>query len=164
MVSVVTPHAVDIARSMQYMGGRNGGLLVDFRPIQRYLEIAPGENHYERVRTVLDWIAFAAQLGLLARANWMRAFERRQDLAQFIEELRAYDLCVDQRHLNAFALLGVVAPGQPLGYAGLADAMDAALARRAAAYEDLRESRHGAAARSRKPPPITPVDPARLRE
>jgi hypothetical protein len=122
-----------LMRSMQYMDARSGGLRVDFGPIRSYVEIAPGEDHYERVRTVLDWISFAAELGLLPAADWTRAFEQPADLCRFAAELRRYDLPMQAHHRHAFARLGLLPPGVTAGYAQLADVIDAGSPRRAAA-------------------------------
>jgi len=111
----------EITRSMQHMSERNGGLLVDFKPIRRYAEVVPGDEHYhERVRTVLDWIAVGTEVGLLTRKNWRRAFARMEDLRRFCEELRRYDASMEDLHLRAFERLGFVRGGAPLGYADLA--------------------------------------------
>jgi hypothetical protein len=122
-----------LMRSMQYMGAHNGGLRVDFGPIRSYVEIAPGENHYERVRTVLDWIAFAAELGLLPAADWTRAFADPAELRRFAAELRCYDLPMQPHHRHAFERFGLLPPGVTVGYAQLADVIDSGDRRRAAA-------------------------------
>ncbi len=119
--------AADITRSMQYMSARNGGLLVDFRPIRSYLEIAPGEDHYARVRTALDWIATGAGLGLLQPGRRRNAFARLADLARFAAELRRYEVAAAAHHIRAFERLGVLTAGGALDYRGIADALDAAL-------------------------------------
>jgi hypothetical protein len=128
-----TSIAADITRSMQYMSARNGGLLIDFRPIQSYLEVAPGEDHYARVRTVLDWIAFGVEVGLLQPEKWRGAFARATDLARFSAELRRYDAPMAEHHARAFERLEVLRPGRPPDYRGLADAIDAARTLREAA-------------------------------
>ncbi|MEO8038144.1 MAG: hypothetical protein ABI794_05200 [Betaproteobacteria bacterium] len=118
------PDFVDITRSMQHMDARNGGLLVDFRPIRRYQEIAPIELRDERVRTVLDWITFAARLGLLTAAGWQRVFARHEDLALFAAESRSCNRSVDPRHAQAFELLQVIGREQATSHASIADAID----------------------------------------
>jgi hypothetical protein len=128
-----TSIAADITRSMQYMSERNGGLLIDFRPIQSYREVAAGEDHYARVRTVLDWIAFGVEVDLLQPGKWRGAFARAGDLAQFAAELRRYDAAMSEHHLRAFERLGVMPPGRPPDYRALADAIAAARALREAA-------------------------------
>jgi len=133
MESHSAPIVTALVRSMQYMDGRNGGLLVDFRPIKSYMEIAPGENHYERVRTVLDWVAFAAEVGLLSALDWAAVFVQAAELRRFAAELHRYDLPMQEHHRRAFERLGVVPPGATPGYAALAGAIDAMHARRAAA-------------------------------
>ncbi len=133
MESPSAPIVTALLRSMQYMDGRNGGLLVDFRPIKSYLEIAPGENHYERVRTVLDWVAFGAEVGLLSARDWGAVFVQAAELRRFAAELRRYDLPLQEHHARAFEQLGVVPPGAIASYAALAGAIDAAHARRVAA-------------------------------
>ena len=122
-----------LVRSMQYMDPRNGGLVVDFKPIKRYIEIAPGENHYERVRTVLDWVAFGAALGLLAAPGLAGVFAEPADLRRFAAELGRYDLPMQAHHRDAFEQLGVVPPGVAVGYAAVAGLIDAAEAERRAA-------------------------------
>jgi len=128
------PVVSGIVRSMQYMDTRNGGLLVDFKPIKRYVELAPGENHYERVRTVLDWVAFGAEVGLLSPAGWgRRVFADPADLDRFAAELGHHDLPMQAHHLHAFERLGVVPPGVAVSYAAAARLIDAAEAGRRAA-------------------------------
>jgi hypothetical protein len=133
MESRPVPIVAGLVRSMQYMDARNGGLLIDFKPIKRYMEIAPGENHYERVRTVLDWVALGAELGLLAAPGWADVFADPADVGRFAAELRRYDLPMQAHHWHACELLGVVPPGSAAGYAAVADLIDAVLARRQAA-------------------------------
>ena len=133
MTAARTSIAADITRSMQYMSGHNGGLLIDFRPIQSYLEVAPGADHYERVRTVHDWIAFGVEAGLLQPGTWRSAFARPSDLARFAAELRRYDVALNEHHLRAFERLQVLRPELRPDYRVLADAMDAARALREAA-------------------------------
>jgi hypothetical protein len=133
MDSRPVPIVAGLVRSMQYMDARNGGLLVDFRPIQRYADIAPGENHYERVRTVLDWVAFGAELGLLSAPDWARVFADPADLCAFAAELARYDLPMQAHHRHALELLGVVPPDASVGYAAVAGLIDTKQARRRAA-------------------------------
>ncbi|MGE5792499.1 MAG: hypothetical protein ACM36B_07390 [Bacteroidota bacterium] len=133
MESRPVPTLAGLVRSMQYIDARNGGLLVDFKPIKRYMEIAPGENHYERVRTVLDWAAFGAELGLLSAPDWGSAFADPADLRRFAAELRRYDLPMQAHHRAAFEQLGVVSPGLAVGYAAVADLIAETPAHRQAA-------------------------------
>jgi hypothetical protein len=133
MESRPAPIVAGLVRSMQYMDARNGGMLVDFKPIKRYMEIAPGENHYERVRTVLDWVALGAELGLLSAPGWPDVFAEPADLGRFAAELRRYDLPMLAHHRHAFEQLGVEAPGPAAGYAAVAGLIRAALAERRAA-------------------------------
>jgi hypothetical protein len=111
---------------MQYMDTRNGGLLVEFKPIRRYAEVAPGENHYERVRTVLDWVAFGVELGVLAAPGWADVFADPADLARFAAELRRYDLPMQAVHRDALERLGSVPPGAAVDYVAVADLIDTA--------------------------------------
>jgi len=122
-----------LVRSMQYMDARNGGLLVDFRPVRGYVEIAPGGNHYERVRTVLDWVAFAAEVGLLAAGGWKRVFADPADLRRFTGELRRYDVPLQAHHRAAFERLGAVPPGAAASYAAVAGLIEAGEAHERAA-------------------------------
>ncbi|MBI2960203.1 MAG: hypothetical protein HYY28_07820 [Betaproteobacteria bacterium] len=124
----------EILRSMQYMSERNGGLLVDFKPLRRYAEIAPGEQcSYLRVRTLLDWIALAAEVGLLTRENWPLAFACADDIEHFCAELRYYDAPMEKLHQREFERLGIIRAGAPPDYAHLARCIEAALPRRAPA-------------------------------
>jgi len=126
MDSTFASIAEDLTRSMQYMNARNGGLLVDFTPIQRYSEVAFGGNHYERVRTVLDWIAFAVEVGLLSVASWHKLFAHTEDFPRFAAELRRYDLHLNERHMRAFEQLGLAPFGEAYGYADIANAIESA--------------------------------------
>ena len=133
MESRPVPTLAGLVRSMQYMDTRNGGLLVDFKPIKRYMEIAPGENHYERVRTVLDWAAFGAELGLLSAPGWASVFADPADLRRFAAELRRYDLPMQAHHRDAFEQLSVVPTGFAADYAAVAGLIDEAPPQRQAA-------------------------------
>jgi hypothetical protein len=133
MLSHIPLPLAEVVRSMQYMSARNGGLVVDFRPIRSYAEVARGAPREERVRTVLDWIAFATDVALLNERTWRAAFVDTGDFAAFVHELRGYDQPMNGRHAAAFERLGVGYPGQLAGYADLADAIEAAGLRREAA-------------------------------
>jgi hypothetical protein len=133
MLKSITPPLADLVRSMQYMSVRNGGLLIDFTPIASYAEIARGAPPHERVRTVLDWISFATEAGLLAARSWHQTFQQEADFAAFAAELREYDVAPNPRHGAAFCRLGLTRTGRLVDYARLADAIDAARLRRVAA-------------------------------
>ncbi len=133
MLKSIAPPLSDLVRSMQYMSVRNGGLLIDFTPIASYAEIARGAPPHERVRTVLDWISFAAEAGLLSAHTWHEAFEQAADFAAFAGELREYDAPPNPCHVAAFFRLGVIHTERLTDYARLGDAIDAARLRRAAA-------------------------------
>lgn len=133
MAAHPVPVLAGLLRSMQYMDTRNGGLLVEFKPIRRYAELAPGENHYERVRTVLDWVAFGTELGVLAAPGWADVFADPSDLARFAVELRRYDVPMQAVHREALERLGPVPPGVAFDYAAVADLIDAAESIRRAA-------------------------------
>jgi hypothetical protein len=123
MLSYITPPLADVVRSMQYMSAANGGLIVDFRPIQSYAEVARGAPPHERVCTVLDRIAFATDVGLLAAGTWRGAFARPEDLGTFVDELRECDLPMNPRHAAAFTRLGVIGFDRAHDYPALADAL-----------------------------------------
>jgi hypothetical protein len=129
--SVAESQAAEIAQSMQYMNARNGGLLIDFQPIRDYLSISPGSDHYERVRTVLDWVAFAVTLGLVSPNNWCALFDNPSDFEQFVRELRQYAVPLNPRHVVAFELLGLVAADDLLDYSGIAAIIECKFGQRA---------------------------------
>jgi hypothetical protein len=133
MLKSITPPLAELVRSMQYMSVRNGGLIIDFTPIGSYAEIARGALPHDRVRTVLEWIAFAAEAGLLSERTWRDAFAQPEDFAAFAAELREFDFPMNRRHAAAFARLGVTRNDRVSDYVRLADAIDAARCRRAAA-------------------------------
>ena len=47
MLSHIPPPLADVVRAMQYLSARNGGLIVEFRPVRCYAEIARGASRRE---------------------------------------------------------------------------------------------------------------------
>lgn len=111
-----------VRRSMQYMSAKNGGLLVDFTPITSYAAVAPNEPFFVRVRTVLDWIAFATELGVLDAQRFYRLFDHPEDFQRFAHDLRRDDAMLEVEHIQAFERLALTG-GRGYGSAGLADAV-----------------------------------------
>jgi hypothetical protein len=114
---------------MQYMSAANGGLVVDFTPIRDYGGVATGEMRGVRARTVLDWMAFATELGVLDRARLHRLFARPADFLRFARDLRDYDLPAEARHRLALEALGLVRHGDDSPYAAAAAAISAQFTR-----------------------------------
>lgn len=126
---VATAAVSSLRNSMQYMSAANGGLVVDFTPIRDYGAVATGELRAVRARTVLDWMAFAVELGVLDRTRLHRLFARPADFLRFARDLREYDFPVEARHLHALETLGLAGRGENSPYAAGATAITAQFTR-----------------------------------